>query len=288
MNFMTFNAFKITVFATFSLVAIGYGQKNPIIEKNSKQKEFAIDWEHWKVTLPVGKPTEIGYPEIMDYANNEELKKWMYNDYADGSVVFYTYPGATTANASYSRCELREQIVPGENTHNWTFAQGGRLKGTLAMAEISKDSNGKYHRAIIMQIHGRLTEAQRRLIGQKDNNAPPVLKIYWDNGKVRVKTKILKDKTVSDKDILYTKAWEDDNGHTFKESVGFNKFTIEVKVSDGRLEVILNSKESVVYNGFDMKKWGVFENYFKAGNYLQTLDANAFAKVKYYSLEVSH
>lgn len=49
-----------------------------------------------------------------------------------------------------------------------------------------------------MQIHGRLTNAQRDLIGQKDNNAPPVFKIYWDNGKVRVKTKLLKDTNVYD------------------------------------------------------------------------------------------
>ena len=116
----------------------------------------------------------------------------------------------------------------------------------------------------------------------------PILKIYWDNGKIRVKTKVLKDIAASEKDILYTKAWDDDKGFTFKDKVGFNKFTLEVKASDGRLEVILNSKESVVYDGFDIKKWGVFEIYFKAGNYLQTLDANAFAKVKYYSLEVSH
>lgn len=274
---MTFNTLKITVLAVFFLATIGYGQK-----------VAAIDWKHWKVTLPVGKPTEIGYPEIVDYANNKELKKLMYNDYTDGSVVFYAFPGATTANTSHSRCELREQMVPGENTPNWTFAQGGRLKGTLAMAAISKEANGEYHRTIIMQIHGRLTNEQRDLIDQKDNNAPPVLKIYWDNGKVKVKTKVLKDIAVSDKDILYTKAWEDDKGYTFKDAVGFNKFTLEVKVSDGRLEVILNNKESVVYDGFDLKRWGVFENYFKAGNYLQTLDVNAFAKVKFYSLEVSH
>lgn len=285
---LKFNTSILIVLAAFSLGNIGYGQENSIIEKNKKQKVADIDWKHWKVTLPVGKPTEIGYPEIMDYANNEELKKFMYNDYTDGSVVFYVYPGATTANTLHSRCELREQMVPGKNTPNWTFAQGGKLKGTLAMAEISKDANGKYHRTIIMQIHGRLSNEQRDLIGQKDNNAPPILKIYWDNGKVRVKTKILKDKAVSDKDILYTKAWEDDKGHTFKESVGFNKFTLEVKASEGRLEVILNNKESVVYDGFDIKKWGIFENYFKAGNYLQTLDSNGFAKVKYYNLKVTH
>ena len=279
---------KLFFLVAFSLTMIGYAQEKAAFKKESTQKVAAIDWKHWKVTLPVGKPTEIGYPEIMDYANNEELKKFMYNDYADSSVVFFAFPGATTANTSHSRCELREQMVPGENTPNWTFAQGGKIKGTLAIAEISKETNGDYATTIIMQIHGRLTNAQRDLIGQKDNNAPPVLKIYWENGKVKVKTKVLKDRAVSDKDILYTKAWEDDKGYIFKDEVGFRPFTLEVKVSEGRLEVILNHKESVVYEGFDLKKWGVFENYFKAGNYLQSLDTNSFARVKYYSLEVTH
>ena len=287
MNFKNHLAKRFCLVA-FTVTTIGYAQEKAAFKKESTQKVAAIDWKHWKVTLPVGKPNEIGYPEIMDYANNEELKKFMYNDYADSSVVFFAFPGATTANTSHSRCELREQMVPGENTPNWTFAQGGKIKGTLAIAEISKEANGKYASTIIMQIHGRLTNAQRDLIGQKDNNAPPVLKIYWENGKVKVKTKVLKDRAVSDKDILYTKAWEDDKGYIFKDEVGFRPFTLEVKVSEGRLEVILNHKESVVYEGFDLKKWGVFENYFKAGNYLQSLDANAFARVKYYSLEVTH
>ena len=117
----------------------------------------------------------------------------MYNDSIKGALVFYTYPGSSTANSSYSRTELREQIVPGSNDTNWTFKQGGNLKGTLSMEAISKDSNDDYHKTIIMQIHGRLTNAQRDLIGQKDNNAPPMLKIYWVNGQVRVKTKVLKN-----------------------------------------------------------------------------------------------
>ena len=44
-----------------------------------------------------------------------------------------------------------------------------------------------------MQIHGRLTNPQSALIGQSDNNAPPVLKIYWQDNKVYVRTKQLKD-----------------------------------------------------------------------------------------------
>jgi len=247
-----------------------------------------IDLSHWKVTLPIGNPTEVEPPEILNYATNETLKPFFYNDSINGAIVFYTYPGASTANSSYSRTELREQMVAGSNNTNWTFAQGGNMKGTLAMDTISKDANGDYHRAIIMQIHGRLTNEQKDLIGEDDNNAPPMLKIYWTSGYVRVKTKVLKDLNANDTEILYTDAWGDDEGHTFNEYVGFDKFTLEVKVSEGSMEVILNDNESVVYNDIHLQKWGVFENYFKAGNYLVTKDEGSFSKVKYYELVVTH
>lgn len=260
-------------------------------EKKKKKRKYKlpeIDLSHWKVTIPVGAPTEVEPPEILDYANNEALKNYMYNDSVRGALVFYATPDATTANTKYSRSELREQMVPGENNVNWTFPQGGVMKGRLAMDDVSKGADGKYHKVIIMQIHGRLTNEQRDLIGQKDNNAPPILKIYWQNGKVRVKTKVLKNLSVSETDMLRTDSWTDDDGHTFKEEVGFRPFTLEVKVSEGKLAVILNNTEYSVYENIHIKKWGVFENYFKAGNYLQTKDKGAHASVKYFELEVSH
>jgi len=246
-----------------------------------------VDLSNWKVTLPIGNPTEVTPPEILDYATSDLLKDFMYNDSIDGALVFYTYPGASTTNSTYSRTELREQMEPGSNHVNWTFAQGGNMKGRLKMDEISEDSSGDYHRAIIMQIHGRLTDAQRDLIGQSDNNAPPVLKIYWNNQRIRVLRKVLKDIEVNDVDILSTDAWTDE-GFWFNEVVGFAPFELEVKVSDGRMEIILNGEEHMVFDDIHMQKWGVFENYFKAGNYLITSDENAAATVKYYSLEVSH
>ncbi len=246
-----------------------------------------IDLNNWKVTLPIGNPTEVKPPKILDYANNETLKPFMYNDSIKGALVFYTYPGASTTNSSYSRTELREQMIPGSNNTNWTFAQGGTMKGTLAMGEITKDSDEDYHRAIIMQIHGRLTNSQRDLIGEDDNNAPPMLKIYWVNGKIRVKTKVLKDLNATNTEMLHTSAWGDDEGYTFPEYVGFDKFTLEVKVSEGRMEVIMNDS-SKVYDDIHIQKWGIFENYFKAGNYLITQDDWASSKVEYYKLKVFH
>ena len=261
-------------------------------KKRNRYKLPNIDLTHWKVTTPAGdgkKPQEVSPPEIMDYATNESLKPYMYNDSTKGAIVFYAFPSsATTANTKYSRSELREQMVSGENNVNWTFKQGGYMKGKLAIDDISKDSEGKYHRTIIMQIHGRLTNEQRDLIGEKDNNAPPILKIYWDKGKIRVKTKVLKNLDATEEEMLHEDAWDDDEGFNFEQEVGFKKFTLEVEVSDGKMVIILNENEYKVYEDIHKKKWGIFENYFKAGNYLQTRDEGAFAKVRYYDLEVKH
>ena len=60
------------------------------------------------MTLPIGSPTEIFPPAIESYATNNTLKPYMFNDSTDGSLVFYTEPGSSTANSSYSRTELRE------------------------------------------------------------------------------------------------------------------------------------------------------------------------------------
>jgi len=259
----------------------------------SRYKLPDIDLSHWSVTVPAarkdGKPIHVEPPAILNYGTDIELKPYMYNDSIKGALVFYAYPSeATTANSKYSRSELREQMVPGDNTVNWTFAQGGIMKGKLQMEDVSKDADGKYHKVIIMQIHGRLTNAQRDIICQKDNNAPPMLKIYWDQGKIRVKTKVLKNPRVTGKDLLYTDAWVDDDGFSFDQEVGFKKFKLEVQVSDGKMVVILNNSEFKVYEDGNIRKWGVFENYFKAGNYFQSRDSNAFARVEYYDLEVHH
>ena len=262
-------------------------------KKRKKIKLPNIDLSHWKVTLPVanekGKPYEISPPEIVDFANNEIAKPYMYIDSLKGAIVFHAMPTESkTKNTKYTRSELREQMVPGDNNVNWTFEDGAYMKGKIAMEQSTKDSNGKYHRTIIMQIHGRLTNEQRDLIGEDDNNAPPMLKIYWDNGKIRIKTKELKNLNATDEEMLHEDAWGNDEGFNFEQKVGFRKFTLEVKISKGKMVVVLNKNEFKVYESIHMRKWGIFENYFKAGNYFQTRDKGAFSKVKFYELEVRH
>lgn len=101
----------------------------------------------------------------MGYATNNVLKPYLYNNSIEGALVFYTKPGTSTPNSSYSRTELREQMVSGSDYVNWTFKQGGRIKERLRLDEISNDSSGNPYRTIVMQIHGWLTDTQRDLIG---------------------------------------------------------------------------------------------------------------------------
>jgi hypothetical protein len=235
-----------------------------------------IDLSHWKITIPEGSPSNVEPPEILNFESNEMLAPFFYRDKEDGSLVFYTYPAESTRNSKYSRTELREQMVPGSNNENWTFKQGGVMRGTLQVQDVTQDEVGNYHRVIVMQIHGRLTNEQRDLIGEDDNNAPPILKIYWDEGRIRVKTKVLKDFSTDDVSILHESAWGDD------------KFTLEVRVKKGEMTVTLNDDETFVYKDESIQRWGVFENYFKAGNYFQSRDEGAHATVKYFNLDVSH
>lgn len=262
-------------------------------KRKKKTKLPKIDLSHWKVTLPVnndkGKPYEISPPEIHDFALIDVAKPFMYIDSLKGAIVFHAMPTSSkTKNTKYTRSELREQMVPGDNNVNWKFSDGAYMKGKIAMEASTKDANGKYHRTIIMQIHGRLTNEQRDLIGEDDNNAPPILKIYWDNGKIRVKTKLLKNINAPDKAILFENAWDNDEGFNFEEEVGFRKFILEVKVSDGKMVIVLNKNEYKVYESIHIKRWDIFENYFKAGNYFQSRDEGSFSKVSFYELEVSH
>ncbi len=282
----------ITCCTTDETTPSGEHTDNPNTEEETNEEDLVeradIDLSNWKLTLPIGDPTEIEPPEILEYYNIDDVKPYMYDDEEELALVFYTEPGSSTTNSSYSRTELREQMVPGSNNTNWTFAEGGKMKGTLRLSDISSDNDGDYHRTIIMQIHGRLTNEQRDLIGEDDNNAPPVLKIYWEDNHISVRRKILKDINVNDIDILKKESWKDE-AYDFNKQVNFEQFTLEIEAKDGYLSVSLNEgEEEVIYEDIHMERWGVFENYFKAGNYLQSTESTAYSEVKYYELEVTH
>lgn len=287
---MKFSLSNLSVMLFFGMIlTMGCSRQKSFSGKNGKVAR--IDLTHWKITIPTpradGKAMEISPPEIFNYATNPVLETFMYNDSSDGSIVFYARPGSTTANTKYSRSELREQMVSGSNAKNWTFKEGRRMKVKMAIDGVSKDDTGKEHRIIIAQIPGRLTNEQKKAIGQKDNNAPPILKIYYNKGKIRVKTKILKNKNAPDSEILDKDAWGNDKGFDFDTPISKGqRFTLEIVVEDGKMVIILNGFQRAVYDDISIERWGIFENYFKVGNYFQSRDKGAFGRVKIYELMV--
>ena len=266
-------------------------------EDENTNSEFAlIDFSNWKVTLPIdednnGKPDEYQPDELKDfgYQNITSVQPYMYDDVEDASLVFYTSPGVTTANSSYSRTELRELINPSTSRENWSLETGGIMEGSLKVVAITEDpeSSRTYHRTIIMQIHGIISEEDMEANGFDSNNGPPLIKMYWEDGYIWAFKKSLVDESTSGDDLLEVgnNTWYDEK--TDMGFVGFDTFSLKIIASDARLEIVLNDQDPLIYQDISLEKWP-FENYFKAGNYLQTNSPEGSASLKYYNLRIQH
>jgi hypothetical protein len=213
----------------------------------------------------------------------------MYDDTDDASLVFYTFPDVSTTNSSYSRTELRELINPENARENWTLLEGGEMRGRLKVDAISENngSSDDYHKVIVMQIHGIISIEDMAIHGFSSNNGPPLIKIYWKDGYVWCHKKSLIDESTDGDDLLETSnnTWTDikvDLGY-----VGFEAFDFRITATDAKIEVQLNDETPYIYEDVSLYKWP-YENYFKAGNYLTSTDANAFSYIKYYNLNIAH
>jgi len=255
-----------------------------------------IDFSNWKVTLPVdennnGSPDEYPPAELSNYGYQtlEPIMPYMYDDLDDISLVFYTFPDESTANSSYSRTELRELINPSNSRENWTLFEGGAMMGRLKVDSISENNNSSdhYHKVIVMQIHGIISEEDMSIHNFSSNNGPPLIKIYWKDGYVWSHKKSLIDETTTGDDLLET---SNNTWYDIKQNlgyVGFEAFDFKITTSDAKIEVQLNNDAPYVYQDISLDKWP-YENYFKAGNYLTTTDAEAFSYIKYYNLSITH
>ena len=265
-------------------------------EEVVSNKYANIDFNHWKITLPVDlnnddKPDEYQPSSLINfgYQKQKSLIPFLYDDETDKSIVFYTYPaGATTGNSKYPRTELREQQTPGSNYNNWMLEEEGILEGELKVEDISKDlkTSRTYQRVIVMQIHGIKSQNDMNTYGFSSNHAPPLLKMTWIEGHIFAYKKTLVNNATTGLDLFDDSAatWTDLK-HDFGY-VGFEKFKIKIVAQSGKLTITANNKTHV-FEDVSLQKWP-FENYFKAGNYLTATDKDAFTKVKYYSLNVSH
>jgi len=251
----------------------------------SAQPTYNIDLGNWKLELPSGYTAAEW--KLSNFEKDRFAKPFFYVDSIDGAFVMEAYPVDGSSTARYTKSTLREQMKPGSSSVNWTLEQGGTLTSEFQVVEMSKDNNGKYHKTILFQIQGRTSDEQTAQLGLDKNTGPPFLKVFWDNGKIRVVRKILEEwNTVGDA-LIMTDSWEDDRGKAFRKAINFNKAKISIKAEEGRIEIKLDDQRSVIYRDLNVQQW-FFENYFVAGNYLQSKDEGAHSIVKFFSLDVTH
>ena len=277
-------------------VAQNTGVSDPIDDTPVEVVLADIDFSNWKLTLPIdennnGSPDEY-QPDVLKnlgYQTLESILPYMYDNIEDSSIVFYTFPDVSTTNSSYSRTELRELINLSNARDNWTLLAGGEMVGRLKVESVSEnqESDDVYHKIIVMQIHGIISEEDMDLHGFSSNNGPPLIKIYWKDGYVWCHKKSLIDESTEGNALLETSnnTWTDIKVNL--GYAGFEVFDFRITATDARLEVQLNQDTPFVYEDISLDKWP-YENYFKAGNYLISTNSDAFSYVKYYELSISH
>ena len=265
---------KLVVISLILLSGFGYGQK-----------AGNIDLSHWDLELPTGYRASEW--KLSNFQNDSFAKPFFYLDDSDNSLVMVTYPTEGTSKATYSQNRLRERIEPCNRDVNWSMEEGGVMKAEFQVTEMSWDSDKKRHRTLLFQVHGTTTDEQEGELGLKKSISVPMLSVYWQNERIRVVRKIIKEAGTDGLSLIDKKQWTNDPGRFFSKKIGFERASIEIKVEEGRVEIRLNDSKPIVYRDTSIRKWP-FENYFVAGNYLQTKKPGSRSVVKFYQLKVTH
>lgn len=244
---------------------------------------FSLD--NWKLELPTGYKASDW--KLSNFQRDRFAKPFFYLDLADTALTMIAYPAEGKSTARYTRCTLREQMQAGSNDVNWTFKDGALLETEFRVVEISEDlKKNKAHRTILFQIDGRTSSDQNEELGLEKSVSMPFLKIYWQDGWLYVKRRILKDEFTVGNALLDKNSWKESKGENLAK-IGHDKIKLSIEVKRGAVLIRVNNGKPLVYRDASVKQW-YFENYFTAGNYLQSKDTNAYCMVKYYDLKLSH
>ncbi len=253
----------------------------------SAQRSFdgPIDLWHWKLELPNGYKASDW--KLSNFQNDRFSRDFFYLDPEDNSLVMKAYPVEGTSKAKYTRCTLREQVQAGSNDVNWTMKEGGILQAEFKVDSITKNDKGQYLKTILFQIDGRTTAKQTKQLGLSKPASLPMIKVYWQDGYLKVVRKVLKDDGTAGDALLSKSSWKEGDARHSRTKIGFEKTKIRLEVKRGKVVIQINDEKPIVYRDLSTSQW-YFENYFTAGNYLQSKQPNSYSSVKYYSLEVTH
>lgn len=219
----------------------------------------SFDLSHWKLTLPrddagdtTGEAAEVKNPQLATYSS-----EFFYTG-TDGAMVFWCpVIGATTSGATAPRTELREQMVAGSSSINWSNSGTHVLRAQCRVTQLP-DTGA----VIIGQVHGYPSQ---RLI-----------KLQQDATRVQV----------------YIRTSLTDGGDTkFTWNIPTNTLlNYEIKVVDGEAIISVNGVTNRHNFLADDPAWNTITYYYKAGAYLQD-NAGPLTeggRVSFYQISVTH
>lgn len=218
-----------------------------------------FDLSRWELQLPVGSPgspTTI-LPAQLEGAHGYTNPTYFWTDKTDGSMTFWDpESGVTTPNSNFARSELREMNADG-STADWALPGTHTLSATLRVVSVTKS-------VCVGQVH----------LGTGGSSTKPLLELYY-----------APDGTIS----LGTE--NSPSGGQTRHTVGHvplgTKWSYVIAISGGKIHLTVDGSATTyaIPSSFNP-----YHQYFKAGDYNQSSSGSTSkgAKVKFYSLKVSH
>lgn len=217
-----------------------------------------FDLTHWKLQLPDDDFSSI-LPAQLEAGYESE---WFWTAGSDGSMAFYVKgDGGTSPNSEYPRSELRQRCNPtasSSDSYNWKIWDGNKNEVSV-----------KYE-------IGWIDTFSRKIVLQQIKaypSGPPLLKMKWQSGKVYALVKT---------DYL----GENEESYFMGDAPQWQIFHLKSKVRDGVLTLYWN--QEILHEIPIDHYWTWPGNYFKAGNYLQSNDPNAYAVVYIHYLALTN
>jgi hypothetical protein len=214
----------------------------------------SIDYTHWDLQLPVGKPNApetIPGSQLAKYSNTEYF-------YTQNGVVIMKVPGSPastgcvhTPNSLHCRTELVER-----NPSTWDpKAATNRLTATLTVIKADDSKTG----TCVGQIH----------IDDKVSSKPVAELYYNAQGDLNIGV----EQTRSGGNEKLTKVTNVPLGTKFTYMIAYEKNELSVTINGGKKQV------------FSTYSLDAPSSYFKAGNYNQ---GNSASEVHFYGVSVQH